>query len=612
MLRKIRLMAATLCFVLITLLFLDFTGTLHGWFGWLAKIQFLPAVLALNVGVVLLLILLTLVFGRIYCSVICPLGVFQDVIARFGRIGKKLPYSYSPALSWLRYGVLAVFVAALVAGVGSFVALLAPYSAYGRIANSLLQPLWMWGNNLLAYLAERMDSYAFYEVDVWMKSLSTLLVAVATVVVLFVLAWRNGRTYCNTICPVGTVLGFISRFSLYRITIDTEKCNSCGLCTRQCKAACIDGKQHKVDGSRCVVCMNCLDVCRKNALSYAPVWKAKKQETAATMKDVALKAKVSTATVSRALMNPDKVSQATRNRVEKAAREVGYLPQPMGRNVKRNESRTILVIVPDICDPFFSEIIRGIEVTAANHGYLVLIGDCAHQNQQEKTFIDLIITKQIDGMLLLGSRLPFDASIEEQRNLPPMVMANEFAPELELPTVHIDNLTAAFDAVNYLYEQGHKRIGCIAGPEEMPLCHYRLQGYVQALRRCGIMVDPQYIARGDFTFEAGSKAMQQLLDLPQPPTAVFCHSDVMALGALSQAKRQGLKVPEDLSIIGFDNIDLTQFCDPPLTTIAQPRYEIGREAMLLLLDQMQGQHVGSGSRLMDCELIIRGSTRALP
>lgn len=340
--------------------------------------------------------------------------------------------------------------------------------------------------------------------------------------------------------------------------------------------------------------------------------KAKKQETAATMKDVALKAKVSTATVSRALMNPDKVSQATRNRVEKAAREVGYLPQPMGRNVKRNESRTILVIVPDICDPFFSEIIRGIEVTAANHGYLVLIGDCAHQNQQEKTFIDLIITKQIDGMLLLGSRLPFDASIEEQRNLPPMVMANEFAPELELPTVHIDNLTAAFDAVNYSYEQGHKRIGCIAGPEEMPLCHYRLQGYVQALRRCGIMVDPQYIARGDFTFEAGSKAMQQLLDLPQPPTAVFCHSDVMALGALSQAKRQGLKVPEDLSIIGFDNIDLTQFCDPPLTTIAQPRYEIGREAMLLLLDQMQGQHVGSGSRLMDCELIIRGSTRALP
>lgn len=336
--------------------------------------------------------------------------------------------------------------------------------------------------------------------------------------------------------------------------------------------------------------------------------KAKKPVVAATMKDVALQANVSTATVSRALMNPEKVSQATRNRVEQAALEVGYLPQLQGRNMKRNESRTILVIVPDICDPFFSEVIRGIEVTAAAQGYLVLIGDCAHQNQQEKTFIDLIITKQIDGMLLLGSRLPFDASIEEQRNLPPMVMANEFAPELGLPTVHIDNLTASFDAVNYLHELGHQRIGCIAGPEEMPLCHYRLQGYVQALRRCGITVDPHYIARGNFTFEAGATALEQLLALPQTPTAVFCHSDIMALGALSYAKRRGLKVPDDLSIIGFDNISLAEFCDPPLTTVSQPRFDIGREAMLLLLNQMSGQVVDSGSRLLDCELIIRGST----
>ena len=336
--------------------------------------------------------------------------------------------------------------------------------------------------------------------------------------------------------------------------------------------------------------------------------KSKKEVVAATMKDVAQKANVSTATVSRALMNPDKVSQSTRNKVEKAALDVGYFPQALGRNSRRNESRTILVIVPDICDPFFSEIIRGIEVTAAAQGYLVLIGDCAHQNQQEKTFIDLIITKQIDGMLLLGSRLPFDASIEEQRNLPPMVMANEFAPELELPTVHIDNLTAAFNAVNYLHELGHKLIGCIAGPEEMPLCHYRLQGYVQALRRSGITVDPHYIARGDFTYEAGANALEQLLELPQPPTAIFCHSDIMALGALSLAKRRGLKIPEDLSIIGFDNISLSEFCDPPLTTVSQPRFDIGREAMLLLLDQLSGQNVSSGSRLLDCELVLRGST----
>ncbi|BDH44050.1 DNA-binding transcriptional regulator CytR [Salmonella enterica subsp. enterica serovar Choleraesuis] len=335
--------------------------------------------------------------------------------------------------------------------------------------------------------------------------------------------------------------------------------------------------------------------------------KQNKPAGAATMKDVAIQAEVSTATVSRALMNPEKVSQATRHRVEQAAIAVGYLPHANGRNMKRHESRTLLVIVPDICDPFFSEIIRGIEVTAAREGYLVLIGDCAHQNQREKTFLDLIITKQIDGMVLLGSQLPFDASKEEQRNLPPMVMANEFAPELELPTVHIDNLTAAYNAVTYLQELGHTDIACIAGPEEMPLCNYRLQGYIQALRRSGTSVNPRFIARGDFSFQAGADALAQLLRLPQPPTAVFCHSDVMALGALSYAKRHGLRVPEDLSIVGFDDIALAQFSDPPLTTVAQPRFNIGQEAMGLLLKQLNGERSRGGSLLLDCELVIRGS-----
>lgn len=268
MLRKIRIIAAVLAYVLITLLFLDFTGTIHAWFGWLAKIQFLPAVLALNAGVVLFLVLLTWVFGRVYCSVICPLGVMQDVVAWFGKRKKKLPYSYSPALSGLRYGVLAVFIVALLVGAGSGAALLAPYSAYGRIANNLLQPLWMWGNNGLAYLAERAGSYAFYEVDVWVKSLPAFIVAVVTFAVLAVLAWRNGRTYCNTVCPVGTVLGVVSRFSLFRVTIDEEKCNRCGLCARQCKAACIQAKEHRIDYSRCVVCMDCVGSCKRGALEY--------------------------------------------------------------------------------------------------------------------------------------------------------------------------------------------------------------------------------------------------------------------------------------------------------------------------------------------------------
>lgn len=269
MLRKIRLALAVVCFALITLLFLDFTGTVHTWFGWLAQVQFLPALLALNVVVVVSLVVLTLLLGRVYCSVICPLGVMQDIFGWIGKKSKKNRYSWSPAKNVLRYVFLRVMVVAIILGVGSLMALLAPYSAYGRIAQNLFAPLWLWGNNLLAYMAERMDSYAFYTVDVWMRSLATFCIAAVTFVLLGVLAWRNGRTYCNTVCPVGTVLGFLSRYSLFRPVIDTTKCNRCGLCARNCKAACIDSQNHRIDYSRCVACMDCIGKCRKGAISYA-------------------------------------------------------------------------------------------------------------------------------------------------------------------------------------------------------------------------------------------------------------------------------------------------------------------------------------------------------
>ena len=269
MLRTIRLTTAFICFTLVTLLFLDFTGTLHTWFGWLAKIQFLPAVLALNLGVVLLLIALTWIFGRVYCSVICPLGIFQDVVSWLAGKRKKNRFRYSPALSWLRYGVMVIFILAMISGLGAWAALIAPYSAYGRIASNLFAPLWQWGNNFLAYLAERAGSYAFYETEVWLRSLPTFIIATVTFIILIILAWRNGRTYCNTICPVGTFLGLISRFSVFKPVIDTSKCNGCGLCTRNCKAACINAKAHEIDYSRCVACMDCLGKCRQGAISFS-------------------------------------------------------------------------------------------------------------------------------------------------------------------------------------------------------------------------------------------------------------------------------------------------------------------------------------------------------
>ncbi len=270
MLRKIRILVASVFFAAITLLFLDFTGTIHFYLGWMAKIQFLPALLALNVGVVAVLIVLTIVLGRVYCSVICPLGVFQDIVSwTSGRRKKKRNrFSYSPELKWLRYSVLALFIIAMVAGIHALVSLLCPYSTYGRIVSGLFAPLYQWGNNLLALIAERADSYSFYETEVWMKGVSTFIIAALSFVVIAVLAWRNGRTYCNSICPVGTVLGFISRYSIFKPVIDTEKCNACGLCARRCKASCINPKEHNIDYSRCVVCMDCMDNCKQGAISY--------------------------------------------------------------------------------------------------------------------------------------------------------------------------------------------------------------------------------------------------------------------------------------------------------------------------------------------------------
>ena len=266
MLKKIRTVLAAVLFAGITLLFLDFTGTLHGWLSWLAKIQLLPAVLALNVVVIVALVALTLVFGRIYCSVICPLGVLQDLLARLNRRRNK--YSYSPEVRWLRYPVLAVFIIALVAGIDVLFQLLSPYGNFGIIATTLLQPLWMLGNNVLAFLAERADSYAFYTVDVWLKSLPVLIVAVVLLVVLVVLSWRGGRTYCNTICPVGTVLSLLARFSLLKVRFREELCGGCSKCSKNCKAACIDHKTHTVDYSRCVACGNCISHCHRSALVY--------------------------------------------------------------------------------------------------------------------------------------------------------------------------------------------------------------------------------------------------------------------------------------------------------------------------------------------------------
>lgn len=260
---------ALLFFTAITLLFLDFTGVLHLYLGWLAKVQLLPAVLSLNVAVVLFFVVVTLLVGRTYCSVVCPMGVMQDIFGWLGGRWKKNRFHYTKGCKWLRWTMLALFVVLMVLGLNVIAILIAPYSAYGRIATNLFQPVYIWINNLCAYFAERAGSYAFYETDVWVKSGVTLAVAAVTFVLIGFLSFRWGRLWCNTVCPVGTVLGFLSKFALFRPVIDTDKCNGCKKCARNCKAMCIDPETHTIDMTRCVACMDCLENCHQKAITYS-------------------------------------------------------------------------------------------------------------------------------------------------------------------------------------------------------------------------------------------------------------------------------------------------------------------------------------------------------
>ncbi len=284
MLRKIRVALAVIFGILITLLFLDISGVLHKYFAFTAEWQFVPALLALNVVVLVALVLLTLIFGRVYCSVICPTGIFQDVVAFFARKikpRKKRKYTYSSAKTVLRWVILGIFIVGIIAGIAIIPALLDPYAAYGRMVAELLAPVYNGVNNLFVN-ALGDSNYTFSTTEVWMKAGVSFGLAILTLFIIGYLAWRNGRTYCNTICPVGTIIGYLSKFSFLKIQIDPATCTKCGRCTRDCKASCIDFKNHMVDHSRCVACFDCIDSCRDNSIFYTRRLPEKKAPVAVT------------------------------------------------------------------------------------------------------------------------------------------------------------------------------------------------------------------------------------------------------------------------------------------------------------------------------------------
>ncbi len=330
----------------------------------------------------------------------------------------------------------------------------------------------------------------------------------------------------------------------------------------------------------------------------------------ANIYEVAKRAGVSTATVSRVLSQPDVVAPGTRRKVMRVVERLAYTPNSVAKNLRTHRTAKLLVTVPDISNPFFSLILQGIEDTAARAGYSVLLGDTQGDTKREDHYASMIKRKEADGLIFLGHRLAKEAAALVRALAPrcaPVVNGCEFSPALGVPSVHIDNATAAAEAMDHLYRLGHRRIGIVTGPLVSPLSRDRLRGATARAKAEGAQ-NEFIVMNGDFSIESGSVAASRLLGRDEPPTAIFCFNDEMAIGAMQVARQHGVSVPRQLSVVGFDDIRFSRYLDPPLTTVGQPMREIGAGTVRLLLQILDDANAAPPSVTLPHQLVIRAST----
>tara|TARA_R110002096_G_scaffold309403_4_gene504108 strand:+ start:156924 stop:157925 length:1002 start_codon:yes stop_codon:yes gene_type:complete len=327
----------------------------------------------------------------------------------------------------------------------------------------------------------------------------------------------------------------------------------------------------------------------------------------ATIRDVSKIAGVSVATVSRTLSKPDKVSAKTRKIVEDAIQKTNYKPDILARNFRTRKSSTVVVLVPDIANPFFSRVIRGIEQTAQRLGYAVLLGDTQGDRSREITYANMVKTSQADGIIQLDSHIPFENRNDRGA---PIVNVCDCVRGTDIPTIEIDNTAAAEKMTDYLISLGHQNIAIITGPPDSTITQDRLKGYKRALENASINFSSGNVKVGDYSIHSGTAATLELMKSPTPPSAIFCMNDEMAIGAIKQTKDIGLAVPGDVSIAGFDDISFAKYFDPSLTTISQPAEEFGSKAMATLFNIINENEPVRKNIFLDFELIIRDSTGA--
>lgn len=331
-----------------------------------------------------------------------------------------------------------------------------------------------------------------------------------------------------------------------------------------------------------------------------------------SIKEVARLAGVSIATVSRCLNNPEKVTEKTRRKVQQAVLDTGYSPNTLAQSFRRGRTNLVMVVLPSVGDPFFTDVIRGIRTASRAKGYSIVIEETQLNALTADEIGALLVSKQTDGILLLASTSPFGTEIRSassQRRLPIVIGCETVAPELSaFASVHIDNVAAAKEATAYLVSQGHRRIAMISGQKTSLLTKDREDGYRAAMREAGATVHDGWVVAGELTIDGARRATRKLLNHELRPTAIFCANDEMAIGSLHEAKAAGLAVPEQLSIVGFDDMRYAEVSDPPLTTIAQPAEEIGERAMYKLCREIEdGKSSTTEPEIVPYKLIIRRS-----
>jgi LacI family transcriptional regulator, repressor for deo operon, udp, cdd, tsx, nupC, and nupG len=334
-----------------------------------------------------------------------------------------------------------------------------------------------------------------------------------------------------------------------------------------------------------------------------------------TIRDIAKRAGVSVATVSRTLREPEAVRPLRRERVQKAIEEMNYAPDAIARQLRRRTNETIIVIVPEIANPFFSGIVQSIENVAHDLGYRVLIGETQGKQERLDHYADMVQTRVADGLILLGSLLPriVTNGLEAGHREPPipLVLACEHYDGLECPKVVIDNVAASYLAARHLIENGRRRIATITGPLNNPLTVDRLKGYRDALAQAGLEAREDWVAEGDFSIESGYNAMQRLLAAGQLPDAVSCAGDEMAIGALHSIREAGLIVPRAIAVVGFDDLRFGAFAAPPLTTIRQPTNELGETAMRMMDAVLKKHPLEILKIVLPHRLVVRESSGAI-